>query len=338
MILIANSEKKKTWVGGSLVFLFTLLLISDSIAKEKLAQTGFQFLSVATDARAGALGDAMTSLELGAASLYFNPAGMARSESRFEMLATQNRWIADIMYNSYAVSLRPLEGRYGVFGLSLVSVDYGEVEGTMVWENEQGYIDTEVMNPTAFSAGLGYAKSLTDKFAVGGQIKYAGQQLGKSMTTVGTDSLHVKKNLAFATAVDFGTLYRTGFKSLVFGMSVRNFSNEIKFEKEAFQLPLTFRLGLSLDLLDLLPEMPGHSLIMSIDASHPRSYPEQMMVGLQYGFQETLYLRVGYEGNHDENDISFGFGLSRFGLSFDYAYTPYGVFDNVQRMSLRFAL
>ena len=321
-----------------IIFLTILLLVTGGFAEEKLAQTGFQFLSVATDARAGAMGDAMTSLELGSASLYFNPAGLARMDGHFELLANQNRWIADITYNSFALSYNLAGGRYGVFGLTFVSVDYGEVEGTMVWANEQGYIDTEIMNPTAFSAGLGYAKSLTDKFSVGGQIKYAGQQLGKSMTTLGEDSLIVKKNLAFATAVDFGTLYRTGFKSLVFGMSVRNFSNEIKFEKEAFQLPLVFRLGLSMDLMDLLPEFQGHSMLLSVDASHPRSYPEQLMVGLQYGWQETLFLRLGYEGNHDENDISFGFGISRFGLSFDYAYTPYGVFDNVQRMTLRFAL
>ncbi len=101
---------------------------------------------------------------------------------------------------------------------------------------------------------------------------------------------------------------------------------------------MAFRLGLSMDLMDLLPEFQGHSMLLSVDASHPRSYPEQLMVGLQYGWQETLFLRLGYEGNHDENDISFGFGISRLGLSFDYAYTPYGVFDNVQRMTLRFAL
>ena len=239
MISESNSETKSI-IRNSLLFLIILTFFSRSFAEEKLAQTGFQFLSVATDARAGAMGDAMTSLELGSASLYFNPAGLARMDGHFELLANQNRWIADITYNSFALSYNPAGGRYGVFGLSFVSVDYGEVEGTMVWANEQGYIDTEIMNPTAFSAGLGYAKSLTDKFSVGGQIKYAGQQLGKSMTTLGEDSLIVKKNLAFATAVDFGTLYRTGFKSLVFGMSVRNFSNEIKFEKEAFQLPLAF--------------------------------------------------------------------------------------------------
>jgi len=333
-----NNSETKFMISKHCLLLIILLLFSTTFAEEKLAQTGFQFLSVATDARAGALGDAMTSLELGSASLFFNPAGMARMDGRFELLANQNQWIADITYNSYAVSFNPSGGRYGVFGLSFVSVDYGDVEGTMVWANEQGYIDTEIMNPSAFSAGLGYAKSLTDKFSVGGQIKYAGQQLGKSMTTLGDDSLIVKKNLAFATAVDFGTLYRTGFKSLVFGMTVRNFSNEIKFEKEAFQLPLTFRLGLSMDLMDFLPAFSGHSMLLSVDASHPRSYPEQLMVGLQYGFQEMLFLRLGYEGNHDENDISFGFGISRFGLSFDYAYTPYGVFDNVQRMTLRFAL
>ncbi|RKY60186.1 MAG: DUF3308 domain-containing protein, partial [Candidatus Neomarinimicrobiota bacterium] len=61
-----NSNYKKF-----IILIGILLFITTSFAEDKLAQTGFQFLSVATDARAGAMGDAMTSLELGVASLYF---------------------------------------------------------------------------------------------------------------------------------------------------------------------------------------------------------------------------------------------------------------------------
>jgi hypothetical protein len=307
------------------------------LAQKKLAQTGFQFLSVATDARGGAMGEAATTLGLGSSSLFFNPAGMARMDPRFDLSATQNNWIADIKHNSYSLAFNPAGGRYGVFGLSFMSVDYGEIQGTMVWGNEQGYVDTEIFKPSAFAFGAGYARTLTDKFAVGGQIKYAGQQLGKSMVPVGEDSLSVKKNLAFATAYDFGTIYRTGFKSLKFGMSVRNFSSEIEYETESFLLPLTFRIGVSMDVLDLV-DLPDHKLLVSVDASHPRSYPEQLKVGMQYSFLDMFFGRIGYVSNSDENDLTYGFGIQKFGAAVDYAYTPFGVFENVQRFTVRFSL
>jgi len=328
----------KKLISPRFIFLLCVLLTLPLFGQKKLAQTGFQFLSVATDARGGALGNAMTTLQAGSSSLFFNPAGMSRMSGFVDMSATQNNWIADIVHNTYSLAISPSGGRFGVFGLSLTSVDYGEVEGTMVWGNEQGYIDTELMEPTAFAIGLGYAKALTDKFSVGGQIKYTGQHLGRSMVPVGEDSLTLKKNLAFATAIDFGTIYQTGFKSLAFGMSVRNFSNEIKFEKEGFQLPLTFRIGISMDVFDLVSSLESHGLLVSIDASHPRSYPEQLMVGLEYDWKKILFLRAGYVGNADENDLSFGFGVSKFGAQVDYAYTPYGIFDNVQRFTIRFSL
>jgi len=327
---------KKTWfILGVILLLMTNLSFAE---EEKLAQTGFQFLSVATEAKGGAMADAMTSLEMNSGALFFNPAGMARMEERFSLSATQNNWIADINNNSFSMAFKPMGGRFGVIGASFMSVDYGEIQGTMVWQNEKGYIDTEIFEPTAFVAGLGYAKTLTDKFSVGGQVKYAGQELGKSMVPVGDDSLKVKKNLAFATAYDFGTIYKTGWKSLQFGMSVRNFSEEIEYEKESFLLPLTFRIGISMDLMDFAKNVDQHGLLLAIDASHPRSYPEQLRVGLEYNFMDTFYGRLGYVGNSDENDIAYGFGLKKFGLAVDYAFTPFGVFDNVQRFTIKFAL
>ena len=47
-------------------------------------------------------------------------------------------------------------------------------------------------------------------------------------------------------------IYKTGFKSLNLGMSIRNFSEEIKYIEEGFQLPLTFRIGASIDALDFM--------------------------------------------------------------------------------------
>lgn len=318
--------------------LVILLAASAIYPAEKLAQTGFQFLSVATDARGGALGDAMTTSDFRSSSLFFNPAGMARMQEKVDLALTQNQWIADITHNSFSLALNPANGRYGVIGFSAISVDYGEIQGTIVSQNAQGYMDTEIIEPTAFCFGLGYAKALSTKFSVGGQLKYTGQNLGRNYVPVGEDSLTVRKNLAFASAVDFGTIYQTGFKSLAFGMSVRNFSEETEFEKESFQLPLTFSIGISMDLFDLMEDMDNMGLRMSIDAVHPRSYPEYVKVGLEYNFSQTLFLRAGYQSNRDEESFSYGFGIQRFGLGMDYAYTPFGLFDNVQRFTIRFLI
>jgi len=321
-----------------LIVLFSLNLLGTLWAEDKLGQTGFQFLSVGPDARAGAMANAVTSIALNSSSLFYNPAGLSRMEKMVDLTVNQTNWIADITHNAISAAIRPVGGRFGVFGLSLLIVDYGEVQGTMQWDNEQGYILTEKLNPAAFSAGLGYARSLTDKFSVGGQVKYNGQQLGKSVIPQG-DSLVVKDNLAFGYAFDFGTLYRTGFKSLVFGMSVRNFSKEFEYEEKSFQLPLTFTMGLSVDMLDFFNSgRQAGSLLLSIDALHYRSYPEQLKIGLEYGLMSIAKLRLGYHIVSDEQKLAFGFGLVKFGMHIDYAYTPFGVFDNIQKITIRFSL
>lgn len=324
----------------TLILGIILLLTPPLLSKnKKLAQTGFKFLSVASDARGGALNDALTTVEAGSASLFFNPAGMARMPGHFDATFSQNTWIADIKHNSYSLAFSPSQGRYGVFGMSLMSVDYGKVLGTMVWGNSQGYVDTEILKPTAWSIGFGYAKALSDKFAVGGQVKINKQELGSSFIPVGDSSLTVQQNLAIATAFDFGTQFRTGFKSLVFGMSVRNFSNEIKYEKEGFQLPLTFRIGLSMNVLDIFGiDDKKMSCLVTTDAVHYRDYPEQIKIGVEYKLLEMFALRVGYVAPADEQNLSYGFGISKFGASIDYAYTPFGILGDVKRFTLRIGL
>ena len=303
-------------------------------AQEKLAQTGFQFLSVGQDARAVAMGEAFTTVEGNSSGLFYNPASMARLESTIEVSANYFEWIADINYTSISLGFRPAGGQYGVVGLSVMSVDYGTLQGTMVWANHQGFIDTEEFNPHAIAIGLGYSKYLTNKFAVGGQVKYVAQSLGRNVIP----NEGVKDNIASTLAFDFGTIYRTGFKSFTFGMMVRNFSQEIKFEKESFQLPLTFNIGFSANVLDFVPlDMENQSLLLSVNAVHPRSYPEYINVGMEYEFNQFLALRFGYVSNHDEYGMTYGFGVkaSHFGL--DYAFTPFGIFNQVHRFSVRFS-
>jgi len=311
--------------------------------QQKLAQTGFKFLTITTDARAGAMGEAYTSLQSVSAAMFFNPAGMARLEGLANLSFGKVNWIADIDYTYGSAAFRPLDGRFGIFGLTLVAVEYGEFIGTVRANNANGFEETGNFSPTAFAVGLGYAKALSDKFSIGGNLKYVKQELGSVVTGLETDGSQTLTNYAKGVAAfDFGILYRTGFKSLDFGMAVRNFSKEIKYVEESFQLPLTFKIGLSMNATDLLlPDSKTHGLLLSVDAVHPRDYPEQLNLGAEYLFLKTVALRAGYSTPNDDHHFSAGAGLQKafknYQFALDYAYTPHDLFDTVNRFSVNFA-
>jgi len=329
------------------LFMSLLLATSSSAGYKKIAQTGFQFLSVNSDGRAAALSGAVTALELKSSSLFFNPAGMANMPGFFDLSASDNQFIADIHHNTLSLALRPFNGQYGVIGFSMQYVNYGELQGTIVSNaNPSGFEKTDILKPSARAFGLGYAKALSDRFAVGGQVKYVSQDLTWSYVPVSAevnaDTGKVNNKLS-PLAFDFGTQFKTGVKSLMFGMTIRNFSEEIKYAREGFQLPLILTMGVSMDLMDVLPKTSmKQSLMLTIDASHDRSHTsksaEHLMVGLDYRLMDVLSIRGGYATGEDLNAFSFGIGVSRFGVSFDYSYTPFDFFNPVQRMTARISM
>ncbi|MEG8946491.1 PorV/PorQ family protein [Rosettibacter firmus] len=327
-----------------LILVYVLAGILQAQQKQKLAQSGFQFLSVVSDAKASAMGEAMTSLQFGSSALFFNPAGMSDMQTFVDVSVSSNKWIADINHYTLSLAINPYNGNYGVIGFTIQSVDYGEFYGTRVNKaSPLGYDDIGIFKLSALAIGIGYAKQLSDKFSVGGQIRWVHQDLGESIIPVintGVDTSQEKiSNKLSPLVFDFGTQYRTGFKSLVFGMSVRNFSSEVKYAKEGFQAPLVFTLGISMNLLDLINELPyNQSLYLSVDASHHRDHPEQIKVGIDYKIFNAFSIRVGYMSNNFESAFTYGLGISKYGFTFDYSYTPFGVFDKVQRFTARFSL
>jgi hypothetical protein len=323
-------------------------------AQKKLAQTGFQFLSVGTNARATAMGEAFTTFQGSSEAMFYNPAGIGGMTGTVDVTFNQMTWIADIKYQSVTSSFSFKNGKFGVLGLSYITVDYGEFLWTQVADTKLGYEDIfndtwsesnpgiGLPDPSAHVLGVGYAIQLSDRFTVGGQIKYVYQNLGKSYVPVYAEddtTFTLKQYDKGLPAFDFGTIYQTGFRSLAFGMTVRNFAEEVKYEKEGFQLPLTFRIGISMDLFDVLPiDADYHSFMIALDAVHPRSYPEFFSIGGEYEFMDMMFLRLGYISNQDQYDFTAGVGFNIFGLGIDYSYMPFSVFDTVNRLSFKFAL
>lgn len=341
--------------------LYTILLIALLLSSflsennkaqenEKLAQTGFKFLSVISDARGAAMAEAMTSLQIGSSALFFNPAGMAGMSTFIDISGSTNKWIADIRHTAFSIAINPFNGNYGVIGFSAQFVSYGDFYGTVVNRaSPQGYDDTGIFSLNSLALGIGYAKQISDRFSVGGQIKWIRQDLGESTIpvnirvnptdeTVRIADTTTTSNKMSPLVFDFGTQYRTGIKSLVFGMSIRNFSKEVKYVDEGVQAPMVFTLGVSMNVMDFFEELPfKQSLYVSLDASHYRDHLEQIKIGLDYKILDMLAIRGGYSSNNDQNDFTYGLGITKYGFSFDYSYTPYGIFNNVQRFTARFS-
>ena len=126
------------------ILLFVFLVTSNTFGQdnEKLAQTGFQFMTVGTNARSAALGEAFTTQDGTAIAMFHNPAGLSRMATATDINISQMNWIADINYYSGTVSVN-LDS-YGVFGFSFNYVDYGEFLWTKVDPTAaKGYSDID---------------------------------------------------------------------------------------------------------------------------------------------------------------------------------------------------
>jgi long-subunit fatty acid transport protein len=316
-----------------LILLLALLVMPIQAQQmKKIAQAGMQFLKIDGTARGAAMGGAMTVDAYNASAVFYNPAALSFMNSEFDLLANTTRWIASINYHHIAAAYN-LEN-IGTFALSGVFTDYGDIEGTQL--SGDGYVSTGNVNISAYSFGLSYSRKLMESFSVGGTVKFVSQELGTSVMNNDAE----KENKVDGVAFDFGTVFYPGWESFRFGISIRNFAREFEYEQESFELPLTFTIGVAMNMFDLI-DMRDQNLLLSIDAVHPRDYTERVRFGLEYQFMELVSLRAGYKTNHDIEGFSGGLGVnfefSGIGARVDYAYSDIQYFDAVHRISAGFS-
>ena len=321
----------------TIVFISIVLVIPAQAALKKVAQAGLQFLKIDMSARSAGMGSAFTMMGNDANSMFHNPSGIAYFDSDYDVFLTNTTWIADISYIGGGLLVN--FGNVGTFGLNFMTADYGEIIGTRITSTEAGFEETGNIGGEvgAYMVGLVYAKKLSDKFSMGGQVKYVTQNLAQSQLIEDGDLVD---NDASGIAFEFGTTFYPGLaESFRFGISIKNFSQEFQYQQESFELPLTFNIGFAVDAFDIIGNVDQemHSLTIALDAIHPRDYTERIHLGAEYWFMDMVALRGGYKFNYDEESYSFGVGVNfnvgGLDLKLDYAYADFGVFDNVNRIS-----
>ncbi len=317
------------------ISLLIFVLSFNAYADDKVAQTGCGFLDVGAGARASGMGEAFTVLGQDATALFYNPSGIGEIEGNFDLSAGGTQWIADINYLYLAAVYNA--DVWGSFGFSLIAPDYGDFYGTIVTEGGAGYENTGLFDVSAFCAGVAYAREFTDKFTVGIQVKYVSQLLGENEKGDSAGGYYMEDNKTSTMAYDFGLIFYPGFKSFAFGMSVRNFSPRVTYELIGFELPLTFTLGVSMDVMDLFGEYPDYSLSVGADMLHPRDWGEQYNVGAEFSFMNMLFLRAGYKFNAYAEGLNAGIGISLAGVRIDYSYSQNELYEMVNRASAGFS-
>jgi hypothetical protein len=144
-------------ISAILVCMFSQLLAQpepeELTDRRKLGQTGMQFLTVPVNARGAALAGALTAKEASSIALFYNPATMAMMQDKMHLSFSQNKWIADIDYNQATFAAQPFGSTFGVIGFSFLAVDYGDIQETIRYDNEKGYLDIGTYSPTAWSGG-----------------------------------------------------------------------------------------------------------------------------------------------------------------------------------------
>lgn len=316
------------------------------IAREvtKVGTTAAPFLTIGVGARAVGMGGAYVSVANDATAMFWNVSGIAQL-GRPEIIFNHSEWLEQINFDYVGIA-SPV-GSLGVVGVGFTSLSMGEFEQTTELQPEGTGVR---FSAGSFAVSLSYARKLTDKFMIGFTGKYVRE--------------HIWNSSAAGIGLDVGTLFETPFNGLRLGMSISNFGTKMKmsgddlltqidpdpnlsgnndkinalYQTDRFDLPLLFRVGLSMDLI----KSPSNRLTIAADALHPNDNAESVNVGGEYMFQNLIALRAGYRSlflPDSEEGFTVGAGLntkfSGLGFILDYAYQDFGVLNNIQKFTVR---
>lgn len=338
----------KLFVFIAAILMFQTLVLAQSVSR--VGTTAAPFLKIGVGARALAMGEAFVTQANDVSALYWNPAGLGVMP-RNQFIFNHYEYIADLSFDFAGVAVRlPL---VGTLGFQFTHLGAPDIERTTLLEQDG---TGELVSASFYTFGLSYGRSLTDRFSIGGTVKFIKENLWHSH--------------ASGMSLDLGVLYTTIFKNIKIGMSISNFGTSMKMSgrdllvqhdidptiagnnetinanlsTDDFPLPILFRVGISTNLARDFFEIDNHDLTFAVDAIHPNDNREYLNVGTEYKFKDFLALRGGYRQlflEDAEGGLALGFGLhfniTQFELNLDYAAIDYGRFDYVNKFSLIFS-
>ena len=334
---------------------FILLLIQLPLQAQSISRVGTTaapFLKIGVGGRALGMGEAYTTQAEDITGLFWNPGGLATMD-KVQVLLNHYDYLAGLYYEFGAIAI-PFP-QIGTFGFFFSYLGMPEIERTTIqFPDGNG----EKVSANSFSAGISYARALTDRFSIGANAKYIRETIWHSQ--------------ASGMAFDIGLLYRTFFRNIKIGMSISNFGSDLQMsgrdmliqhdiapntifagnneninahlDTDQFPLPILFRVGLSANLAKDFFSARNYDWILAVDAFHPNDNREYVNIGTEVRLYRLFALRTGYRQlflDEREGGLCYGFGLHlkvmQADLNLDYASVDFGRLDRQNKFSLIFS-
>lgn len=331
------------------IFLIVLFLgiLFTVFPQTKVGTTAANFLTIPVGARASAMGGAFIAIANDATTSYWNAAGLSRL-TRNEFTVNTAEWLVGTNLNWIGLAFKFDEDN--AIGISVNQLDYGEEQITTA---DQPNGTGEKWSASDLSINLSYSRNLTDRFSIGGTVKYITQNIWNES--------------ASAFALDIGLLFYTQLEGLRLGMNISNFGSEMKLDgkdllqpididpanagnnsnisggllTDSWPLPLTFAVGLGYDVIN----NDDWRITAALDAIIPNNQNTYGNAGIEVTWNDLISLRGGYNSiakNDAQEGLTAGVGIQydfgSFFAKFDYSYTDFGVFDPISRFALSVGL
>jgi hypothetical protein len=233
--------------------------------EDRAGSAGASELNVNPWARSGGWADAGLSSVRGIEAVFMNVAGLAYTKGT-EISFARTNWLGSatgIGMNGFGLAQRV--GETGVIGISVMGMNYGDIQITTT-ELPEGGIGN--FSPSSFNFGLAYAKQFSPSISGGLQLKVISQSIS-----------NVKSQ---GVAIDAGIRYVTGEKEQIkFAISLKNVGPPMKYEGD----------GLALEMVNFATDLR----ITAVQRAASYELPSQLLVGGSYDFyiNETHSLTLG---------------------------------------------
>jgi hypothetical protein len=262
------------------------------------AVTGLSYLKVGVGARSVAIGNAVVSHVDDASAMGWNPGALPLLTGTNAELMHQES--LDGVRNEYAALAHALGARHGA-GISFQGAWTNPLQGY----NERGQYEGEFgYSDIGLSAGYGF--SPIERVGVGAAVEYLREAIDTFTAT--------------GVAWNFGVQARGILPRTDAGFAVLHLGSDMKFEMQAFRLPLTMQGGVS----HLVPlSALGGSVRLAVEMRKVRDEEACGLVGAEYEYQHAARVQVGYRTGQDSESMSFGMGVGKGRIRGQYSFVPF---------------
>lgn len=288
---------------GLRVLLVALTLgFAQEPANAQAGKSGFAVLKLGVSGEAIGMADAMTARSSGAASTYYNPAGLLGGDKETEVLLMHKEWIEGSSTEFLGAAV-PLSSEHAL-GVSVNLTSVSDVEIRTRPGPAEGTFSAKT-----FAGGVSYAQGFGSGIRAGITARFLYEK--------------IFVDEALGGSFDAGVQVDSLVDRLSLGLTVANvgFTNHLR--NEATTLPSLLRVGAAY----FLP-VPSVETEIGFAGDLVHVFPESASyfgAGAEVRFRNVVSIRTGTHFGETERGLTFGLGIHYGITTFDYAYSQIGL-------------